>query len=459
MIRHSKRLWLAATAIAGVAGAGHFAWAQDALATSPPAQVNGPMDPRDAEMTELRVQLQQLAVEVAALRQESGAGIKKLEAAQATMPKVTWKGAPEFSGPGGSSFKVRGRVLVDGVFQNWEPEGTVADLDTREFRGRQIFLGVEGKLSDRLAYKVEGGWANGSNPTWDDAYLEYKPSKNSSILFGNAKAAGLENITSTRFVTFLERGPYANVAGLDYNLGVVARTWGKNWTLTGAIQGDSLNTADVLGEETLSEVVRATFAPVLNDATTVHLGAWARHRDHGTGPALGYTPRPNTAFIPGGIYSLKGTGSIGDSDNTLGLEGLLLHRQFSLQSEYVHLSYEGLDPAPDGDIDAGYLFGSWFIGGRRTYSVAPGEIARPKIARGITDGGWGALELAVRYDFADISGSPTAGDYDGWTLGANYYPSGYVRFMLNYTDGQQQNPLALDDIDVRSLQLRAQLDF
>jgi phosphate-selective porin OprO/OprP len=56
----------------------------------------------------------------------------------------------------------------------------------------------------------------------------------------------------------------------------------------------------------------------------------------------------------------------------------------------------------------------------------------------------------VRYDYADLTDaydtldassrplSQDAGKYTAWTLGANYYLTGYVRFQANYTDGGRQ---------------------
>ncbi|MFT4252380.1 MAG: porin, partial [Caulobacter sp.] len=52
-----------------------------------------------------------------------------------------------------------------------------------------------------------------------------------------------------------------------------------------------------------------------------------------------------------------------------------------------------------------------------------------------------------------------AGKYTGVTLGVNYYPTAYVRFMANYTDGDVDNYGANQDYSVKQFQLRAQLDF
>ena len=62
-----------------------------------------------------------------------------------------------------------------------ERDGPGGDFKTSNVRGRQVFLGVEGKLNSYFAYKVEGGAVNGGAWGWDDAVIEYKPSEPVSI--------------------------------------------------------------------------------------------------------------------------------------------------------------------------------------------------------------------------------------------------------------------------------------
>jgi phosphate-selective porin OprO/OprP len=83
----------------------------------------------------------------AALSLALGLGVS----AQAQDLTTKWKGAPEFSNDD-VSFKVRGRLLVDAVFQDVDRAGTLTDFKTRNIRGRQAFIGVEGKLNSRFAY-------------------------------------------------------------------------------------------------------------------------------------------------------------------------------------------------------------------------------------------------------------------------------------------------------------------
>lgn len=398
-------------------------------------------------------------------------------AAQAQDMTVAWKGAPQFTNDD-AIFKVRGRILVDAIFQDIDRGGgTAGDIKTRNFRGRQVFLGVEGQLNSKFAYKAEGGAVNGGAWAWDDVVIEYKPTDFTSLQFGNVKAFGLENLTSTRFRTFMEQGAIGEVTEATYNLGVVAKTWGQNWTLSGAIQGDSLNSADVTAgvgaaanaKERMQYVVRGTFAPILTDTTKLHLGAWARYRDSGTEAGFTYQTRPNNQVS--GRYS--GTGVIGESDTTYGAEAIYIFNNFSVQGEYAQID---VDPLPalaatavqSGKITTGYVFGSWFVtGDSRIYDPAKAEINRPKIKNPVTAGGFGGVEIAARYDFADFSdvrgttgANPTmAGDFKAYTVGVNYYPTSYVRFTANFTHSESENAVLTNSYEQDTLQFRSQIDF
>ena len=91
-------------------------------------------------------------------------------AAAAQDTTTAWKGAPQWTNDD-VQFKVRGRVLLDYTYQDVERAGALADYKTSNTRGRQVFLGVEGKLNNYFAYKVEGGSWNGAawapaTPSW-----------------------------------------------------------------------------------------------------------------------------------------------------------------------------------------------------------------------------------------------------------------------------------------------------
>src|SRR5690606_34869734 len=130
------------------------------------------------------------------------------------------------------------------------------------------------------------------------------------------------------------------------------------------------------------------------------------------------------------------SGGIGVADKMIGLEGLLIHGPFSVQGEWANIDIERL-AGVNQDAKAYYVSASWFpTGEMRNLDVKRGELGRTRILNPMTAGGFGALELAVRYDnvdLTDITGVATAGEYSAWTVGANWYPHPYTRFMVNYT--------------------------
>jgi phosphate-selective porin OprO/OprP len=247
-------------------------------------------------------------------------------------------------------------------------------------------------------------------------------------------------------------------------MNLAVKTNGETWTLMGAVSGDSLNSGDpaVVGNDGGSEAVavsaRGTWAPVVTDTQVVNLGLWGRKRDRGDAAAFNYQARNNTNY--GARYVTSG--AIGDSDTMVGLEGLWISGPVSLQGEWVNIDIDRTNGL-EQEASAFYVAGSWFVTGEmRNMNVKTGELGRTKILNPMTAGGWGALELALRYDNADltdITGVGTAGEYEGWTAGVNWYPFPYVRFMANYTQSKNANPAVGGDVDVDTLQFRAQFDF
>lgn len=396
--------------------------------------------------------------------------------AQAQETTTTWAGAPRFANDS-VSFKVRGRVYIDAVFQDVDGSGTglastysgtnTPDYDARNFRNRTARLGVEGTFSTNWAYKAEFTVQNGA-ANWEDLILEYKPDDYTSIMVGNYKTLGLEQITSSRFTTFMERGAYADVTDTGRVFNITAKRNGMNWTAAASVSGASINSADVAqGDERIGYNARVTFAPIDTDFTKVHLGGWARYRDHGDEALFGYGARPQTNY---GNQFIT-TGAVGDKDKTFGVEGALVHKNFSVQAEYANINVERLARS-DADLTTYYVYASWFpTGEMRRYEANRGEFNRPRILNPTTAGGWGALELAVRYENADLGDAfirtpvatatttPRAGEQSSWTVGANWYPMPYVRFMANYTAADVDNRLVGNDSDVNTLQFRAQFDF
>jgi phosphate-selective porin OprO/OprP len=150
--------------------------------------------------------------------------------------------------------------------------------------------------------------------------------------------------------------------------------------------------------------------------------------------------------------------ALGEADSSafLGVEAALVRGSVHAQAEWMRLELDG--PAGNPDFTSGYASLGWFATGEtRSYSGSSGKFGRTRPERTVTEGGTGAIELAVRYDRSDLE-SGGAGVLTNWTAGVNWYLEDHVRIMANYIAGTL-NVAGGADIDVSGPQLRLQWDF
>lgn len=108
-------------------------------------------------------------------------------AAPASPPpvQVAWRGAPEFTGEGGWSFKPRGRVQIDAGTTS-TPDG-ITDASTGfGSEIRRAYLGVEGRMPGGIGYRAEVELAN-SAVEITDLYLTYQASSAIGVTIGQTK--------------------------------------------------------------------------------------------------------------------------------------------------------------------------------------------------------------------------------------------------------------------------------
>ncbi len=206
----------------------------------------------------------------------------KVEAAQAKAPKVSWsKGAPQFSNADGSfTFRPRGRLFVDASSTGG------SDFADRNISGteiRSVRLGAEGSYG-RLGYVVEGDFAD-NEVAWKSVYASVDHrlfGAQAELSIGNRlNDRGLDGSSSTTNTPFADRNVVGTLIlpqrGL-FGVGLTERVFGQGWHASLSVAGNDLNNA---GEDndSLTVAARAHWNPLLSEAATVHLGAWAFHED------------------------------------------------------------------------------------------------------------------------------------------------------------------------------------
>lgn len=364
--------------------------------------------------------------------------------AQAEVKVSTKGGLKVETDDGNFQFRAGGRIHLDAAFH----DDDATDLkDGTKFRRARLF--VDGVINKDWLFKAQYDFAENTVGA-KDLYIKYKPW---GVTLGQFKQPlSLEELTSSNYITFIERASINNLAtsrrvGLGYNTGA------DNYSFAVSAYGRDVgeSTSD---DEGFGIGGRLTFAPWASDTSALHLGVAASMES----PQLGdenarFRARPE-ANVDGN--RLIDTGSISDVDDITkyGIEAALVQGPFSLQAEYLAASVARKNGNPDADFDGYYVFGSWFLTGEsRPYSAKSGSFGRVKPAA--KSGAW---ELAARYSNLDLTdGAIAGGEMDNWTVGVNYYMNSNARLMFNYVSVDSEK--ASVDNDPGIFLMRAQVDF
>ncbi len=433
-----------------------------------------------AQMRAMQAQMQELQRQVNEAKATSGSsgGGDDLDL------KVKWKGAPQLSSRDGKfKFKVRGRINLDysSIDQDKAITG-VDDVNAVELRRGRI--GVEGVVYYDWKYKFEVDFA-GDETAIKDAYIAYAnwgPWNKSEIILGNHFVANsLEEMTSSRFITFLERAAFIEAFELDRRLGAGVWVGDKHWSFQTGYYGATPSDQESFSDDTTAASVRGTIAPINTDTTVVHLGASYRHRNAGTLEDTGiadlfrYRARGADLHLADRFVA---TPNFAEDDDMFVLEGAFVYNRFSVQGEYAHLEAN----APSAVANASPTYDGWYVSGSlfltddmRNYKAETGGFGRQKVNNPFSfrNGGWGAWEIAGRYDVIDLSdGAATinastargavmcvdCGEQETWLIGLNWWINDYTALKLNVNQSEISGG-ANNGAHITGVGLRAQVDW
>lgn len=379
------------------------------------------------------------------------------------------------SSDGEFSVQIGGRIMADyaSIDDDRNPE---EDGDGSEIRRARLF--VKGKVFNDWAYKSQLDFA-GDEVEIKDMYLQYKGWKPVAVTVGNHKMPfGLEELTSSKYITFMERSSNNDVFAVGRKNGLSVKTHGDNWTLAGALHMDGVDNNNVDQDENYGYGVRATFSPLAGKTQAIHLGAAFHHQEYEKNFSAGmyaqqrWRARPEIHTINTRPFDTRING-VEDAD-TFGLEAAAVFGPFSLQAEYFDKSISTdssmIAGAKDVDFDGWYVYGSYFLTGEsRAYNPKKGAFGRVKPKSVVGQGGIGAWELAVRYTDIDLYDgtmlenpaiSTLGEEGDILTIGVNWYATPTIRFMANYVQSTVEYPgTTSSDDDIDAFQVRAQIDF
>jgi len=372
------------------------------------------------------------------------------------------------SADGQFAAELGGNLMLDAVVY----KGDKAKGAGSEVRRARLF--TKGTVYSDWNYKMQLDFGK-EGASVKDLYLAYQGWDFGKITLGNQKQPfGLEQQTSSKYITFMERSV---VAAIQDKLGETGRalslkfaSHGDNWTAT-----TSAHLEDASAESNKNEYddngygLRLTYAPFTVATEALHLGLAYHHENYENGGRLIEAKfRPQTHFLTNKPFSSGEIGSMAESD-TYGLEMAVVLGPVSFQTEYSRVAFTPADNSesePLSDVTAWYAYTSWFLTGEsRHYRANSGAFGRVRPNKNLSENGTGAWEIGARYSVAKLAGNCTRDCLGNQghiaTFGLNWYPVPAVRFMLNFEKWEVEDPGDTDNLadEGRAIQLRGQLNF
>ncbi|MCX7089603.1 MAG: porin [Methylococcales bacterium] len=439
--------------------------------------------------------------------------IKALEehAKEAEEFKIKLDDGIEFvSKDGNFKAAINGRLQVDSqVNVTNEPSAAIGANTTNELGSgagiRRARLGVEGTFFKNFDYKFEYDFTRGNGTVGagvTDAYIRWVLNKPFSIKAGSFKEPfGLEEATSNRYISFIERNMISN-AFVDnpntYKVGIGTNYAQERWQVATSFQTEpvgangasasSINTNggsnrnNGSGDTGWEVNGRVSGMPWMESKTKfLHVGASGSYVDvnnnyqaggafnnggfsftSNLGANVDRTNLLNTGQLTVGPLGAKGSREV-NHWTRFGGEAALVYGPFSVQAEYIQSDIYGT--GYDGNSLYGYYgYGSYFLTGEsRAYKSSTGAWNRLKPSRNFDmKGGWGAWEVVAGYDYLNMNdGVIKGGRADVAKFGINWYPNSHVRINNNFIHvlDVSTTQRGFNNANLDMFETRIQLDF
>lgn len=386
--------------------------------------------------------------------------------------EVGKKGLQVKTPDGDFSLKLGGRLHVDYSNHTGDEslKGGKEAVDGTEVRRGRIAL--SGTMYHDFDYLIETDFG-GDKVALKDALVVYHGfDAPMELTIGNQKQPmSMEVEESSNDIMFTERSLVSalTLPFFDRAIGLNLKGFGDNWHVNAGLYGDNITNNASNADEGHGAGIRGSWAPINEkDKMLQFSGSFGYRKVSEDNLANGKTPEfsyktTNLSGLKLVDAKLDGT-KYGLMDNVkMGmLEVAGMYGPFSFQSEFAKstVSRKG-----DSDVNFNAMYaqiGYTLTGESRTYRGSDGEFKRlvPKNNFDLKKGGWGAWELAARYDQVDLEDkNVTGGEQKRITLGLNWYLNEDLRVMADYSRAYDLDGGALkkldgsyaDDIDVYTI--------
>jgi phosphate-selective porin len=370
------------------------------------------------------------------------------ERAKLSVIEVRWRDQPSITA-GPLRLDVHAKVQADMRRADQDLDKAGGTYETALKR-----IGVEGKLTDRLTFEVESELRK-QNP-WKNVFVNVEIANALEIRAGKFKMPfSYEELTGIVNIDFAYRSLLAQIISPARDIGVMAHGRFFRRVLNYQVgvfkhDGENARMREPLfllpGEEPLKSQ-RSIAARVVVEPFR-HSGGSRDLRRLSLGAAI------TSSDVPDGLNSLRGRSLFGaefaermyvsGARRRIGTEAIWLPGPFSVKSEYARSNeqrkHQGIsdDDLSDFVTSAWYLSGTWAITGEQKEGNI--EPRRP-----VFQGGFGAVELAVRFErisfdsaakegtpFVNPRADPLFGNTESiFTVGVNWYLNKWGKVLVN----------------------------
>jgi len=423
------------------------------------AEMAARIDSLEGDLEQAEAQVEAANAAAAAANEAAASANETAVAAKAAGdkgPKIAFKGAPEITAEGGWSFKPRGRLQYDAGFTS-VPSSTGRD-DGFGSEVRRARLGVEGDIPGGFGYKFELDFA-GNETEITDAILTYEDKGMKVAIGQHNNFQSLEELTSSRFTSFIERAAFTDAFGFERRVGVSAQYHKGDVLVQGGLFSDNI---DDLSNKNWSADGRVVFMPKMG-STQLHLGGSIHYADYETGSEVRYRQRPLVHFTGDRFVNTDHLDA--NSEFGMGLEGAAISGPFHAAAEGFWQKVDRPGMLSDPTFFGGYAEVGYFLTGGDHRGYKGGTFDRVKPKNPVDKGGMGALQVNVRYDYLDLNdGGITGGKQNGYYVSLVWTPTNYTRFLLNYGHLEYDDAVyalasGSRSYGVDSFGVRAQVDF
>ncbi|WP_029151621.1 OprO/OprP family phosphate-selective porin [Methylovulum miyakonense] len=482
---------------------------------------NAPPATDKAALDEMRQDLEKKTNEIEVLKEHVFE--QKKDAAEV---KLGEKGLEFESKDGNFKAAINGRMQVDSQVNvdGNNPAPNAATATTNQLADstniRRARLGIEGTFFRNYDYKFEYDFSRGNGTVAagiTDAYINWKLFEPFGVKVGQFKEPfSLEEATSNRFLTFIERNMSINTfsdnpnaykvgLGANYNherfalMGAVqTEPVGGGWAYNTSVNSNNTNTSGTnsvgngnnnrnngSGDTGWDVTGRIVGRPWLHsERKFLHVGASGSYRSVnnnylGDGSfsngGMNFTSTPNanvdrTAILNTGNLTNVKLGTEVDDITRFALESALVYRSFSAQAEYLQTNISGKGYGSGETLDGYYGYVSYFLTGEsRAYKAKTGAWDRIKPTHNFDmKNGWGAWELALGYDYLNLTDKLIkGGEAETIKAALNWYPNSHMRLMANFVhvldintaSTSNSRSAAFNGADLDMLEVRGQVDW